>query len=335
MRAVGFERTGGPEVLRLVDVPAPEPAPGHVLIRVAYAGVNFAEVYSRIGALGSPRGLTVPGLEVSGHVVGVGEGVGDVAPGDPVAALTHARAGASGGYAELAVAPAELVYPLRTARGEVDLATGAALPCVVTTAYGLLTVARLAAGETVLVHAAAGGVGSIAVQVGRALGAGTVVGTVGRAEKMALATGYGYDHVFVRDVFARELADRLGQRSIDVALDSVAGRARAETRELLAPLGRVVVFGNAGREEDIEITAGRLWLESRAVMGYNIGDIAMRAPEVLRRQALAARDMLADGRVRVDVADVLPLEQAAEVHRRLEGGATHGKFLLDVRAAAS
>jgi NADPH2:quinone reductase len=296
--------------------------------------VNFAEVFQRLGVLGEVKGLTVPGLEVSGHVVRAGEGVSGVEEGEPVAALTHGRAGASGGYAEFAVAPADLVYPLRTDDGEIDLVTGTALPCVVTTAYGLLTIGRLGEGERLLVHAAAGGVGSVAVQTARTFGAVEVIGTVGSAEKVELAEGYGYDHVFLRDEFAARIGAELGERSIDVALDSVAGRARVESLELLAPLGRLVVFGNAGREQDVELAAGRLWLESRAILGYNIGEIAMHRPKVLRRHALAARDLMTSGRVRIDVADVRPLEEAAEVHRRLEGGGTHGKLLLDARAAA-
>jgi NADPH2:quinone reductase len=261
MRAVAFERNGGPGVLQLRDLPVPEPGPGQVLIRVAYAGVNFAEVFQRLGALGSVSGLTVPGLEVSGHVAKVGEGVEGLAEGDPVASLTHGRAGASGGYAEYAVSPADLVYPLRTGAGELELRTATALPCVVTTAYALLTIAGLRDDETLLVHAAAGGVGSVAVQVARALGVGRAIGTVGSDEKIAVALGYGYDEAFLRDDFAERIVERHGERSIDVVLDSVAGRARVESLDLLAPLGRLLVFGNAGREADIEVTATRLWLE--------------------------------------------------------------------------
>jgi NADPH:quinone reductase len=334
MRAVAFERNGGPEVLQVLDLPVPEPKRGQVLIRVAYAGVNFAEVFQRLGALGAVQQLTVPGLEVSGHVVKVGEGVEGLEAGEPVASLTHGRAGASGGYAEYAVAPADLVYPLRTAAGELELRAATALPCVVTTAYGLLSIAAPRDDETLLVHAAAGGVGSVTVQVARALGVGRVIGTVGSAEKVSRAQGYGYDDVYLRDEFAARVAAEHGERSVDVVLDSVAGRARVQSLDLLAPLGRLVVFGNAGREADIEVTATRLWLESRAILGYNIGEIAMRTPKRLRRHALAARDLMISGQVTIDVADVRPLAEAAEVHRWLEGGGTHGKLLLDAREAA-
>lgn len=312
------------------ELPVPEPLPGHVLIRVAYAGVNFAEVYQRLGVLGTTGALTVPGLETAGHVAGLGDGVTGLELGEPVAALTHPRAGASGGYAEYATAPATLVYSLRAMGPDPDLRSAAAIPCMLTTACALLAITHFGDGETLLVHAAAGGVGSVAAQIARGLGAGATIGTVGRAEKIVVASSYGYDHVFTRDAFAAPVSELVGERGVDVALDSVAGPARAQSLELLAPLGRLAVFGNAGREPDITVAPGQLWLDSRAIVGYNIGELAMQCPEVVRRHALEAVQLLAEGRVLVDVADVVPLAGAGEVHRALETGATNGKFVLAV-----
>jgi NADPH2:quinone reductase len=300
------------------------------LIRVAYAGVNYAEVLLRSGAFGAPRTLTVPGLEVSGEIVEVGDEVRGLHPGDRVAALTHASAGASGGYAEYAVVPATLVYPLQTAVGEIDLTTAAALPCMVTTAHATLCVAHLEVGETVLVHAAAGGVGSVAAQVARAMGAGRVVGTVGRLGKIDLARAYGYDQVYLRDGFASAIKHDIGDCAIDVILDSVSGPTTAISLELLGPLGRLAIFGNPSGGEDVEVSTHGLWLGARTVVGYNIGALAKRAPDVVRRHSLAALELLATRRVRVDIADVVPLERAAEVHERLQSGASNGKFLLEI-----
>jgi len=318
MRAVGYARTGGPEVLEPVEVPTPEPGHGQVLIKVAYAGVNFAEIMLRRGEFGAPDGITVPGLEVSGEVAELGAGVTGLSVGQPVAGLTHTAIGATGGYAEYAVVPAGFVYPL----GEVDLASGAALPCVVTTAYALLTRANLTADETVLIHGAAGAVGSVAGQIARALGAGTVLGTVGSAAK--LGAPKGYDRVLLRADFAAEL----GPDSVDIALDGVGGPTREASLDVLKPLGRLVVFGNAGSFPDAGISSARVWRNTLSVVGYAIGPLATTRPDVVRAQALAARDLLRDGQVRIEISDILPLTAAAEAHRSIESGASQGKLLL-------
>jgi NADPH2:quinone reductase len=257
-------------------------------------------------------------------VVEFGAGVTGLRPGDPVAALTHASAGATGGYAEYAVAPAELVYPLP---GVVELSAAAALPCVLTTAYGLLTVAGLATGETVLVHGAAGGVGSAAVQVARALGAGTLIGTVGRPDKIEYARQLGYDQVFLRAEFADRIADLPGP-GVDIALDGVGGPTRVRNLDVLAPLGRLVVFGDPGQGDDLAVSTNRLWFEAKAVLGFNIGELAAKTPSTVRRMALAALRLLADGRVDMAVAEVFPLDRAADAHRLLESGRSTGKILL-------
>jgi NADPH2:quinone reductase len=145
-----------------------------------------------------------------------------------------------------------------------------------------------------------------------------------------VASSYGYRDVFTRDAFATGVRGLVGERGVDVALDSVAGPARAQSLELLAPLGRLAVFGNAGREQDITVAPGQLWLDSRAIVGYNIGELAMRCPQVVRGHALQAVQLLVGGRVVVDVADVVPLAGAGDVHRALETGATNGKFVLAV-----
>lgn len=322
MRVAGFRSVGGPEVLRLDEAPVPRPGPGQVLIRVAFAGVNFAEVMARRGDLGEFEGLTVPGLEASGWVAELGDGVDGLRVGEPVAALTHMWAGGSGGYAEFAVAPATLVYPV----GDLDLRVAAAVPCVVSTAYGLLSTARLAEGETVLIHAATGGVGSTAARIARALGAGRVLGTVGSPAKIAVAERFGYDAVFLRDEFPAKVADH----SVDIVLDAVGGPTRQASLDVLAALGRLVVFGNAGDFADEPASTHRLWHEAKSVIGYSIGELAIRAPEAVRRQSLAALELVADGRIEPEIAEVLPLAEAARAHQRLESGDVLGKLLLAV-----
>ncbi|WP_326825863.1 quinone oxidoreductase family protein [Streptosporangium sp. NBC_01756] len=325
MRAVGFDENGGPEVLRSVAVPAPQAGPGEILVQVAYAGVNYAEVQHRLGDFGPPDLLDIPGMEVSGHVAALGEGVSGFVVGDPVAAYLPD----GGGYAEFAVAPAHFVFSLRTPMGEIDLRTAGGAALVLPTAYGILAEAvRLRPGDTVLIHAAAGGVGSVAAQIARALGAGAVYGTVGNDDKAVYAKRFGYDAVFQRDGFPDAVRDTTGGRGVDVVLDPIGGPTRIASLEVLAPFGRIAVYGEAARHPDLNLPVLPLWKHNRALTGYNIGDVSRRAPDLLRAHALAALELVASGAVRIDVTDVLPLAAAAQAHERMQAGRNQGKTLL-------
>jgi NADPH2:quinone reductase len=320
VRAVGFDVIGGPEVLRPVELPIPSIGPGEVLIRVAYAGVNYDEVQHRLGDFGAPQGpdgIAVPGLEVSGEVAELGPGVTGLALGDPVAAYLPD----GGGYAEYAVAPADLAFPL----DGISLRDGGGAALVLTTAYGVLAGAgRLAAGDTVLIHAAAGGVGSTAAQIARALGAAAVHGTVGSPAKADYAKRFGYDAVHARDTFAGQVCD------IDVVLDPIGGPTRLAGLGVLAPFGRLVVYGEAARHPDLALPVQPLWKNNRSVTGYDIGDLARRAPTRLRGHALSALSLLASGAIRLDVTAELPLSAASQAHEALQAGRTMGKTLLAV-----
>ncbi|MER5961181.1 zinc-binding dehydrogenase [Streptomyces sp. NPDC002057] len=326
MRAVAFKEVGGPEVLRLVELAEPEPGPGEVLVRVAYAGVNYGEVQHRLGDFGAPDGETVTGLEVSGTVVALGAGVTAPAVGAEVAAYLPDR----GGYAEYVSAPASFVFPL----GDLglDLRTAGAAPLVLTTAYGVLAGAgRIAAGDTVLVHAAAGGVGSAAAQLARSLGAAAVYGTVSTGEKAEYARRFGYDEVFLRDGFADAVREATAGRGVDLVLDPVGGATRLESFEALAPFGRVVVYGEAGGHPDLSLPVLPVWKNNRVLAGYNIGDLSRRDPEALRRHTLAALGRVASGAVRIDITAEYDLADAAEAQRLLEAGRNIGKAVLRVR----
>ncbi|WP_370371090.1 zinc-binding alcohol dehydrogenase family protein [Catenulispora sp. GP43] len=319
MKAVVIPEFGEAEVLRRVVTAVPEPGAGQVSIDVAYAGANFAEVLYRRGVVDVPLPF-VPGIEVSGRVRAIGEGVSGLTVGQPVAALTIVD---SGGYAEVAVTDAALVAPLADDGSALDPATAAALPSNSTTAFLVLDqIARLAPGESVLVHAAAGGVGSQLGQVARLLGAGRVVGTVGSAAKVEAARGFGYDEVILRD-------DLAAAGQFDVVVDMVGGPARQGSLDRLAPLGRLVVMGNASGAEDVGISANELWFSNKTVSGFNLAAYSAvhpdRAGQALRRAVRAA----SEGTLRVQV-ETVPLEQAVETHRRIESGATTGKLVLDV-----
>ncbi|MER6272383.1 zinc-binding dehydrogenase [Streptomyces sp900105755] len=324
MRAYGFKSNGGPEVLEEIQVPTPRPGPGQVLIEVAYAGVNFAEVQHRRGEFGEPDGpggYDVPGLEVSGTVAALGTGVTERAVGEQVAAYLPAF----GGYAEFAVADADFVRPV----GRLPMAVAAGVPCVYPTAYGVLTDAgRLREGETVLIHAAVGGVGSAAARIARALGASRVLGTVGSATKTQAAAELGYDALLVREDFADAVREATAGRGADLVLDPVGGPVRRASLEVLAPFGRVVVYGDLGRDADWTADVWDLWKNNRTVAGYNIGDVARRSPAAIGRYLSTALSALASGELASVPPAVVPAADVVAAHRRHEAGRTQGKTVL-------
>ncbi|WP_336111417.1 quinone oxidoreductase family protein [Streptomyces sp. PTD9-10] len=265
-----------------------------MLIEVAYAGVNFAEVQHRRGEFGEPDGhggYDVPGLEVSGKVVALGTGARGPAVGERVAAYLPAFAAylpAFGG-AEFAVADKDFVRPV----GALPLAHAAGVPCVCPTGYGVLADAgRLRDGETVLIHAAAGGIGSAAARIARALGANLVQGTVGSAEKRELAGALGYDALFDREGFAASVLEVTGGRGVDLVLDPVGGPVRRASLEVLAPFGRVVVYGDLGRHDDWTADVWDLWKNSRSVAGYNIGTCPLALAENRLQVAIEAGEQI-------------------------------------------
>lgn len=337
MRAVVLPRHGGPEVLALQEVPDPAAGPGEVLVRVEAASVNFADAKLRTGQYhAGAQPPTIPGLDVGGTVAALGAGVEGLAVGDRVAAgLT------GGGYAELAVAKAPLVWRLPDG---VDTEAGAAFPVAGITAYNILALAaRVQPGETVVVHSAAGGVGSTAAQLARLLGAGLVIGTVGDAAKAEAARAAGCDHVLVREEVAApaahgavaaahpDWADRVleltGGAGADVILDSVAGAVLARGLACLAPFGRVVAYGISSGEPG-RVLSSDLHPVNRAVIGYSSGHYRKLRPEALRPAAAEVLRLLAEGRLRIAVGARLPLAQASRAHELIESRASTGKILL-------
>jgi len=318
VHAVGFEVGGGPETLRAVELPVPEPGPGEILVRVAYAGVNHGGHRPRPGGPGAPGGISVPGLEVSGEVAALGPGVTGLTVGEPVAAYLPD----GGGYAQYALAPARFAFPL----DGISLRDGGGAALVLTTAYGVLTgAARLAPGDSVLVHEAAGGVGGAAALIARALGAAAVYGTVGSAGEAEHARRFGYDAVHLREGFASALPE------VDVVLDPVGGATRLAGLGLLTPFGRLAVYGEPGRLPDLTLPAEPLWKRNRSLCGYDIADLARRAPDLVRAHALSAFALLAAGTISLDITAELPLSSAEEAHAALRAGHAPGKTLLRVR----
>ncbi len=327
MRAVVISRFGGPEVLEVRDLPIPQPEAGQVLIKVAYAGVNYAELMARRGEFHALPTPFIPGYEVSGTIAALGANIEGFRVGQPVAALTI-----QAGYAEYATAQAALTFPLDASASPIDLEQAAAFPAVATTAYDLLAnAARIRQGESVLIHAASGGVGISAGQIARTLGARLVLGTTSSKEKGAYARTFGYDQVFPVEGFEQAVLEATVGRGIDIALDSRGEPTRSQNLALLAPFGRLVVYGNAGNAPEQSVLPSYLWRANKAVIGYSITSLSQTAPHLIADTVQKVLRLMAEGSLRIDISAVLPLEQAAEAHRRIESRSHVGKLLLRVQ----
>ena len=327
MRAIVIPMVGGPEVLTLRELPDPQPGPRQVSIRVAYTSVNYIDIMARARGYRIEHFPFVPGLEIAGYIHQLGEHVEGLHVGQPVAAFVN-----GGGYAELVLAEADLTIPLESEHGQLDLAIAVAFPMVATTAYDTLVhVARLQADETVLIHAAAGGVGSVAGQLARARGARLVLGTVGSEQKIATAESSGYDRVFLREGFVKATRSVTAGRGVDVILDAAGEPTRSQSLSLLAPFGRMVHFGNASGNPDVPIAPGVLLAGNKGVLGYSLSNLRQDNPRHLVATARQAMDLLLTGQIHVTIADTLPLEQAALAHQLMESDANTGKLLLQVR----
>jgi len=328
MRAVTIPAPGGPEVLTLAEVPDPVAGPGEVLLRVAATAVNRADLMQRIGRYPPPPGAPEwPGLEASGTVVAVGEGVHGWAPGDEACALL-----AGGGYAELVAVPVELLLPVPAG---VSLVDAAALPEVTCTVWSnVFMLAGLRPGETVLVHGGSSGIGTMAVQLARQVGA-TVAVTAGSADKLAACERLGASIlVNHRDGdFVAEVRSATDGHGADVVLDNMGAVYLARNVDVLAVNGRLVVIGlQGGRKAELDL--GALLAKRAAVLATSL-----RSRPLDEKAAIVAAvrehvwPLLADGVVRPVVHARLPLADAAEAHRLVESSTHIGKVLLTVDAS--
>ncbi|MFF8375446.1 zinc-binding alcohol dehydrogenase family protein [Streptomyces sp. NPDC015661] len=324
MRAIEFHEYGGPEVLRVVEATTPRPGPGQVAIDVAWAGVNFADVKARAEGYRVDELPYRPGLEVSGRVLAVGKGVDGLEVGQEVAALVGGR-----GYAEVVLAQAESVFPLPEG---LDPRTAATLPTVLPTAHALIhEVGRLRAGESVLVHGAAGGIGTAVGQLARAAGAGAVYGVASTEAKAAYALKYGYDEVFGSDTFAEDVRRATDGRGVDLVLDPVGGDTLRRGLGALAPFGRLVSFGNAGGGAPWQVGQPELYGQGHTVAGFSVLSLAQTAPAAARALTERALRAVSEGVVTLPVTAEFPLAEAAEAHRLLGGRTSTGKLLLRVK----
>jgi len=319
-KAIRFHRTGGPEVLSLDEVEVGAPGPGEARVRHTAIGVNFVDTYHRSGLypLPLPSGL---GVEAAGVVEKVGPGVSEVAPGDRVA-----YAATPGAYSEARVIPADRLVKLPERLS--DRQAAAMMVKGLTVQALVRRTHRVEPGETVLFHAAAGGVGLIAIQWLKAIGA-TVIGTVGSDAKAALARAHGCDHVVVytREDFAKRVRQLTGGAGVPVVYDAVGKATFDGSLDCLAPLGLMVSFGNAsGSPPPVDVALlgrkGSLFLTRPSVFNY----VAKR--EDLERGAAELFDVVRSGKVKVEISRALPLAEAAEAQRALAARETTGSLVL-------
>ncbi|MFJ5547180.1 NAD(P)H-quinone oxidoreductase [Streptomyces sp. NPDC093225] len=323
MRAITIPQPGGPEALVWAEVPDPVPAEGEVLVEVAASAVNRADLLQRQGFYNPPPGSSpYPGLECSGRIAALGPGVSGWSVGDEVCALL-----VGGGYAEKVAVPAGQLLPVPEG---VDLVTAAALPEVACTVWSnVFMIAHLRPGETLLVHGGASGIGTMAVQLAKAVGAKVAV-TAGSPEKLARCAELGADVLidYRKQDFVEEVRAATGGAGADVILDIIGAKYLARNVDALAVNGRMTVIGLQGGAK-AELNLGALLMKRAAVVGTTL-----RARPLGEKAAVVAAvrehvwPLVEAGRVRPVVDRALPLAEAAEAHRLLESGEPVGKLLL-------
>lgn len=320
MKAIVVTQPGGPEVLKLADAAdLGAPGPGQARVQVMFAGINFVDVYMRRGGYGVAMPFT-PGREAAGVVEAVGAGVTNVKPGDRVA-----YTGIPGSYAEASLAPADRLIPLPD---DFSFEQGAAFPLQGMTAHYLLHEYRaVKPGDVVLVHAAAGGMGLLLVQWARHLGA-RVIGTVSTEEKARRAREAGAHDVilYTQEDFPAEIKRLTGGRGADLIIDGVAKTTFAGDLESVATRGHIVVYGSASGPAE-PVTPNTLMPRALSVSGGTLVAFIGSREELMRRAGEVIAGIRA-GWLKLHIDRILPLEQAAEAHRLLEGRKTSGKLLL-------
>ena len=321
MKAIRINETGGPEVMRLEEIETPVPKEGQALIKVAAAGINFADLAQRQGAyLTRTRTPMTMGAEFAGTVDALGPGVSTPAVGTRVAGVGE------GAYAEYVIAQASSLIPIPP---NLDFAHAAAFPVQGLTAYQLLhDSARLQPGESVLVHAAAGGVGTLAVQLAKLLGAGTVVGTASNADKLALVRRLGADAAinYTEADWVEQVKQVTNGKGTDIILEMVGGSISEQSLLCLAPFGRMVIFG-AASGHIAQFTGIQLMYKNQSIIGYWLTS-QLQHTDRIAAAAMELMQYLASGRLEIVVGQTFPLAEAEQAHKAIAERKTVGKVVL-------
>ncbi len=321
MKAIRINETGGPEVMHLEEIETPIPGEGEVLIKVAAAGVNYADLAQRQGAyLTRTRTPMTLGVEVAGTVAALGPGVSTPAEGGRVVAYVN------GGYAEYALAQATTVIPIPPS---LDFPQAAAFPVQGLTAYQLLREsAHIQPGESVLVHAAAGGVGTFAVQLAKLMGAGIVVGTASNSSKIDLIRKLGADAAinYTEDNWVEQVKNATRGQGSDIILVMVGGEIAEQSLKCLAPFGRMVIYG-AASGKIAQFSGIQLMYKNQAIIGYWLTS-QLRHADRIAMAAMELMQFLASGKLQIIVGQTFPLADVAQAHQAIAERRTMGKVVL-------
>lgn len=325
MQEIRFHGAGGPEVIAVAEGEVPVPGPNQFLVKVAYAGVNRPDCLQRAGAYPPPPGAPdVPGLEIAGHIVAAGDGATGFKVGDPICALV-----AGGGYAQFALVDAPLAMPVPKG---LSLLEAAALPENVLTVYdNVITRGGLKAGETFLVHGGSSGIGSIAIQMAKAMGA-TVFSTARGPEKVAFCRKLGADLAidYAAEDFVERILGETDKRGVDVILDMVGGDYIARNLRILALEGRLVLIAFL-KGSIAEIDFRHLMIRRQTITGSTLRprSLALKA-KIVERVLQEVWPKVEAGLIRPQIDQVFALHEARAAHERMESSAHLGKIMLKV-----
>jgi len=324
MRVIEVNELGSTDTMELVEREVPEPGPGHVRIRAEAVGVNFADIMMRRGTYpGGPEPRYVPGFETAGVIDAVGPDVDDYAEGDRIVGYPNL-----GAYAEYAICRTGGLFSVPES---ISFEEAAGYPVQFLTAHNsLFEWGGLESSERVLIHAAAGGVGTAAVQLASRAGA-EVFGTASTQEKLDYAAGLGCDHPinYVKDDFVGEIEEITGGEGVDLVLDGVGGEPHYDSYEILKHFGRVVAYGVASGE----VPEPNVWdvlVENHSVIGFHLGQSMAHEPERVLGAVPDLENLLESGKVEIRVGATFPLEEAAEGHHLIENREHTGKVVLTI-----
>ncbi|MCD7032701.1 zinc-binding dehydrogenase [Metabacillus sp. GX 13764] len=325
MKAIMLEEYGGPEVLKIVDLDKPEPGEKEVIIKIEAIGVNYADTARREGkyVIDTPLPF-VPGAEVAGIIEETGSAASRFSKGDRVVTLLGSDSAT--GYAEYTAAEERGLIPIPDG---VSFEEAVALPLQGLSAYHILkSMGQLEKGETVLIHAAAGGVGGIAVQLAKLFGAGKVIATASTDEKLAIAKELGADVLinYSNDGWEKEVLAATGQKGVDLALEMAGGEVFQKTLQCLAPFGRLVIFGAASGVQP-KFYPGTLMGKNQSVIGFFLPNM-MRKKELFSKSLKELLAFVESKQLKLNIGGVYKLEEAKEVHSLLQGRKTKGKLVL-------
>ena len=314
---------GGPEKLILHDEPTPSAGDGQIVIKVEASGVNFADSLQRRNKYVFPVSLPyLPGFEVAGIVTGLGKAVENISVGDRVVAMLPG----GGGYAQYAVTPSYLAAVIPPA---ISAQESLALQVQGLTAYLMLKDgAKLQAGQTVLIHSAAGGVGTLLVQIAKQMGAGKIIATASNVEKLAVAKSLGADELinYTESDWVQKVKDATGGKGVDLILDGTGGEILQNSFSCLAPFGRLINFGNpTGGSTSIE--AFTLVNDNLILQGFGLASYFGK-PDLMQEAYQYLFSQAATGKLKVHIGQTFPLKDAAEAHRQMENRKTTGKIVL-------